>query len=62
MLKRDKMQCRAKKYQDAVNWDHFCQCRNTAANWCEELTAVILATQSVTDLMNNQAHPGHRLN
>ena len=33
MQKRDKLYCRARKYQDAVHWDNFCQCRNKVAKW-----------------------------
>ena len=28
MQRRDELHCRARKYQDVVHWDHFCQCRN----------------------------------
>ena len=28
MRRRDKLHCRARKYQDVVHWDHFRQCRN----------------------------------
>ena len=36
MRRRDKLHCRARKYQDVVHWDHFRQCRNKVAKMVQK--------------------------
>ena len=36
MPRRDKLHCKARKYQDVVHWDCFRQCRNKVANMAQK--------------------------
>ena len=36
MQRREKLHCRARKYQDVGHWDHFCQCRNNVAKMVQK--------------------------
>ena len=61
MRRRDKLHCRAMKYQDVVHWDHSRQCRNKVAKMVQKAHYKYI-NHIIGDLLNNQNHSGLTLN